>query len=142
MNKKMTALILFLPLICLSVWIGGLQIQRDNGMDVKTVITGYDPRDLLSGHYLQYQIDWEKTDCRQFADNTCPQQDFCKDARWGKQCRFYVPEEYAAKLDNLFRNGNFVFEVVYSYHKGRPAMAKQLLINGAEWLEFIKQKAD
>ena len=97
---------------------------------------GYDPRDLLSGHYIQYQIDWDSTDCSQFRNGQCPEKDFCKEARWGRQCRFYIPEDKARDLDELFRKRNDTdtkFEVVYSYRPGQKAVAKQLLINGQDW---------
>jgi len=138
MNKKYFWLIaFFIPLICLMVWTVSLHIQRQSGQEVRVQITGYDPRDLLSGHYIQYQIDWEKTDCSQFEGQVCPDTKyFCKKARWGRQCRFYIPEKHAERLDKLFRGRNSnqdVFEIVYSYQPGRNAMAKQLLINGQDW---------
>ena len=141
MNNKIYLLFLFVaPLLCLMVWTGSLYMQRSNGVDIKVAVTGYDPRDLLSGHYISYTIDWEKTDCAQFPDGVCHTDAFCKEMSWrGRQCRFYVPEQYARSLDTLFRNRNnedMVFEVIYSYSKGHKAIAKQLLINGKDWHDF------
>ena len=147
MNKKYLWLIAFaLPLVALMIWTAGLYVQRHSGQDVRVRVTGYDPRDLLSGHYIQYQIDWKNTDCVQFENQVCPDEKyFCKKARWGTQCRFYIPEKEAPRLDNLFRNRNKtedVFEVVYSYRPGHKAMAKQLLINGADWRLYPRTKED
>ena len=154
MNKKI--FIFILPLICLIAWTGFLTYQQKNGQEVKVRITGYDPTDILSGHYIAYQIDWEKTDCNQFADRVCPKDNFCKRNKlakivsWGAPCRFYVPEKYAQQLDETFRKSmtNFlsddtiqkdIFEVVYSYQEGKDPIAKELLINGKDWRKSIKQ---
>ncbi len=147
MNNKIYLLFLFVaPLLCLMAWTGSLYMQRSNGVDIKVAVTGYDPRDLLSGHYISYTIDWDKTDCSQFPDGVCRADEFCdgffkERTFWGinRQCRFYVPEQYARSLDTLFRNRNnedMVFEVIYSYSKGHKAIAKQLLINGKDWHDF------
>lgn len=148
MIKNLWKVLFVAPLICLALWTAFLAYQRNTGQEVIVAVQGYDPRDLLSGHYIQYQVDWDKTDCTQFADNVCPQKDFCKDARWGRQCRFYVPEKSAGELDALFNFVRFgqkdlTFEVVYAYKPGQQAIAKQLLINGADWREYpLSEKID
>lgn len=143
MNKKLLLILLFCPMIFLAVWIFSVDMQSKNGVDIKVSITGYDPRDILSGHYILYQIDWEKTDCSQFADNVCHEETFCQGRKWTSRriCRFYIPESYAERLDDLFRHRNddsLNFEVVYSYNPIRKAIAKQLLINGQDWKEMMK----
>lgn len=143
MNKKYISLLVFaLPLICLITWTIGLYAQRQAGREVRLPVTGYDPRDLLSGHYIQYQIDWDKADCTQFENQVCPDPKyFCQQARWGRQCRFYIPEKDARYLDNLFARRNHtedVFEVIYSYQPGHKAIAKQLFINGQDWTLYPK----
>lgn len=141
MKNKLLAVVLAIPFCCLLGWVGVLSYQRTTGQEVKVAVMGYDPRDLLSGHYIQYQIDWDKTDCSQFENAVCPTQEFCHQARWGRQCRFYVPEKNARALDRLFAKRdttNTVFEVVYSYTKGKEPIAKQLLINGKDWREALK----
>ena len=143
MNKRVLMLLFFIPLVILAAWSEWLYMQRASGTEVKVAISGYDPRDLLSGHYIQYTIDWDHTDCSQFANGVCPEGEFCKEARWGRQCRFYIPEKNAKELDRMFRKRNrtdTVFEVIYSYHKGREPIAKQLLINGKDWRESMKEE--
>lgn len=151
MSSKFIGIILGLPILFLGMWGVSLKIQMNSGLEVRLPIRGYDPRDLLSGHYIQYQIDWENADCRQFENGICPKDEFCVKSLWGgKQCRFYIPEEHARALDNLFRVRNtdgvvvdvrntddMVFEVMYSYKKGFKPMAKELLINGKDWREAI-----
>ncbi len=143
MNKKILAIAFFIPFITLFAWTMYLYTQQAMGKEIKVAVTGYDPRDLLSGHYIQYTIDWNRTDCSQFSDGVCPKDEFCKEARWGRQCRFYIPEKNAKELDSLFwrRNTtNMIFEVVYSYNKGSEPLAKQLLINGKDWRESLEKK--
>lgn len=143
MKNKLLAMVLAIPFICLLGWVGILSYQCVSGQEIKVSVMGYDPRDLLSGHYIQYQIDWDKTDCGQFEGAKCPIDEFCRQARWGRQCRFYVPEKNARQLNRLFAGRNdtdMVFEVMYSYSKGKEPIAKQLLINGQDWRDFIKNR--
>lgn len=134
MNKKLWIAALVFPWVCLLVWTLSLTVQRFRGSEVTVRVMGYDPRDLLSGHYIAYEIDWEHTDCTQFANGSCPREEFCKEARWGRQCRFYVPETQAQRLDKLFRQSSANrFEVIYAYKPGQTPIAKQLLINGKDW---------
>lgn len=142
MNKKILALVFSIPFFVLLLWTIWLYAQQATGKEVRVFITGYDPRDLLSGHYIQYTIDWDRTDCSQFAEAVCPQEEFCKQSRYGRQCRFYIPEKNAKELDKLFWRRNttdMVFEVVYSYHKGIEPLAKKLLINGKDWRESLEK---
>ena len=143
MNKKFLILALSFPFIALIVWTISLYIQQSTGTEIKVAVMGYDPRDLLSGHYIRYTIDWEKTDCSQFPNGICPKDEFCKQSRFENQCRFYIPERHAEKLDRLFRRRNnttMIFEVIYSYQAGREPLAKKLLINGKDWRESLKKK--
>ena len=143
MNKKFLILALSFPFIALIVWTISLYVQQSTGTEIKVAVMGYDPRDLLSGHYIRYTIDWEKTDCSQFPNGICPKEEFCKQSRFGNQCRFYIPERHAEKLDRLFRRRNnttMIFEVIYSYQAGGEPLAKKLLINGKDWRESLKKK--
>ena len=141
MKKNILIVLLVMPLVCLaiqSVWQYAAVISRP---EVKLVIKGYDPRDLLAGRYIAYQIDWEKSDCTQFEGNVCPQNEFCLEARWGRQCRFYVPEKSAKYLENLLENASDednTFEVVFAYQKGRTPIAKRLMINGKDWQAVLE----
>ena len=135
MRKNVLAAILGAPVVALLFWVICLALSQIGAKEVKVVIMGYDPRDLLAGRYLAYQIDWDKTDCKQFKNNVCPKEEFCTEAKWGRECRFYLSEARASVLDRLFakRKESDVFEVIYAYKKGRMPVAKTLLINGKDW---------
>lgn len=52
-----------LPLAVMAGWIGYHVFVVIHGSSVELKIRGYDPRDLLAGHYLQFQIDFEREMC-------------------------------------------------------------------------------
>lgn len=140
--KKYLSWSLYLPFLALLAWVFVLTVFRLNARDVRVRIEGFDPRDLLSGHYIQYTIDWKNTDCGQFENGVCPKEDFCNPQIKGRArvCRFYIPQKYARTLDSLLQGRDKTkadFEVVYAYQKAR-AMPKELLINGKPWKEFVK----
>lgn len=124
------------PAVLLLLWSIFLSVQLRNGQEVSIRIKGYDPRSILSGHYINYEIDWADTDCTQFADNICPELDFEKSLYakyWGKAGRFYIAENRAEDLDRAVRHSDNVAEIVYSYQKGRQPFALRLLINGEDF---------
>ena len=150
MNNKLFLALLSVPLAGLLLWTINLEFESKSFPEVTVRMQGFDPRSLLSGHYISYRIDWEKTDCRQFADNTCPREDFMNDGldswmdAYGSH-RFYIPQEKANDLDTMFRQSNRtgdIFEVVYSYKKGFRPIAKRLLINGEDWHIALQKSKD
>jgi len=142
MQKIKIITALSLPIVALLLWTATLCVKYLTMPEVVVRIGGYDPRDLIGGHYIAYTIDWEKTDCTQFKGSKCPEKEFANhsiNSRWGEQHRFYIPEQYAEKLDNMFRrgSGNHIFEVVYKYASGIKPLAKELRIDGKPWQETI-----
>ena len=110
---------------------GGRLWQISAGMPVKIKLRGYDPRDLLAGQYISYVLDWEATDCAQFAQGICPKDEF---GSYGKnRGREYVPEQLAKPLEHDIQNSNNVAEMVFSYRPGRPPQVLNLLVNGKTW---------
>lgn len=147
MNKKIVLALVFLPTTLLLIWLTAINISISSMDEVKLRIKGYDPRDLFRGHYIEYVIDWENSDCTQFENATCPLTDFI--GTRSVALRFYIPEQYAQKLDEAFRQGwseedkkDYTFEIIHAYKKGMSPKAKQLLINGKDWREMIKTPID
>lgn len=62
MNAPMKYMLLFTPILALA----GLSLLHEYRRSTGTVwtvpIAGYDPRDMLRGHYLQYQYEWNLDD--------------------------------------------------------------------------------
>lgn len=123
--------LVFLPVVIMLVWVTTIEIQRHSGQEVVVRLQGYDPRDLLSGHYINYQLDWDKTDCTQFKDGICPRFDFEKFGR------FYVNEDKAIVLERAIRDNSNTAEMVFSYRKGMKPLALKLLVNGEDWEEAV-----
>ncbi len=47
-----------IPILVIAGWIGTYVFGSKTGMVVTLPIEGFDPRDLLSGHYLRYRVDY------------------------------------------------------------------------------------
>lgn len=57
-NKKLVCFFIFLPVIGILFLNISAIIDSRRGTSLYLPISGYDPRDLLSGHYLRYDIDY------------------------------------------------------------------------------------
>ncbi|HOO70195.1 MAG TPA: GDYXXLXY domain-containing protein [Spirochaetota bacterium] len=65
LNKKLAAA-LIIPLACLALLTVYKAIKIYTGKKVIVPITGFDPRDLLSGHYLTYRLDLDTDACNDY----------------------------------------------------------------------------
>lgn len=117
----------FLPVIILLMWVTTVVFERNMGREVIVRISGYDPRDLLSGHYINYTLDWLRTDCKQFKHDICPVDEF------DTVGRFYVAQDKAQALDRDIQDRNNTAELVFSYKEGIKPYVIRLLLNGQEW---------
>lgn len=125
------------------------------GEEVTLSIEGYDPRDLLSGHYLTYRVIYGVNDvcndnkyrskkegficldskkfsynrpynCNLFIKGICKYKRFIAGIE-----RFYIPQSAAVKLDRLVRDNKG--KIVVSITKSGVAQVKKLLINDQAW---------
>jgi uncharacterized membrane-anchored protein len=67
MNRATLFAVAF-PIVVMSGWVGTLTWQQHSGTEVRLPVTGFDPRDLLSGHYLTYTVDYGMPVCPTGAD--------------------------------------------------------------------------
>jgi uncharacterized membrane-anchored protein len=63
MKSRQVAFSVLLPMIVLVGWVVKLEVTRQRGREVELKVQAYDPRDLLSGHYLQYTVDYGEGVC-------------------------------------------------------------------------------
>jgi uncharacterized membrane-anchored protein len=63
MKSRSLLLALLLPAIVLLGWVTRLELRRQQGQEVVLAVQAYDPRDMLSGHYLQYAVDYGFNPC-------------------------------------------------------------------------------
>ena len=57
MNK--TKILLFIPVFALLGWTLSVQAMISGGTKLDLPVRGYDPRDILAGHYLAIEVDYD-----------------------------------------------------------------------------------
>lgn len=150
-NKGLWLALLF-PILMLLALIAYKKYILTFGQEVTLAISGYDPRDILSGHYLIYTVEYpvgkictDKTvesgyvclDPKGFsaelpAECKIPIRGTCKYGRFEAGIeKFYIPEDKAQILDNNIR-GKRASIVISVTPKGQ-AQVKDLLIDGNSW---------
>lgn len=135
-TKRVLAFFLILPIIVYVCWIGKIEKQIHTAKTVMVVMLGYDPVDLLSGHYLSLRPDWHKTDCSQFENGVCPQELF------SYSYRYYLPEFEAMDIDKeLVKNSNLKVEIEFAINGKAKPLVKHLYINGQKWRDWFSQFA-
>lgn len=130
-TKYILALFLILPFIVFAGWLYNIHQSLNAERDVTVTMTGYDPKDLLSGHYLLLRPDWRNTDCTQFEDNHCPTWQF------SATYRYYLPEEKAIMFDKISNVDKM--EIVFAYQKNSTPMVKSFLVGGMKWDDWLNR---
>lgn len=123
-----TKILMALPIIVLLCWMAALQFSLSTAEKIVLPVSGYDPRDLLSGHYLRVQV--------RYPENS-PYKDCCGNIR-----RFYVPEDRARELEAALRSADVKAEMVISLPKNGEPKPVDLLLNGKPWTEFQDARFD
>ena len=160
MNRKVL-LAVALPIVTVCLLIVRAELNVNSGSEWELSIEGYDPRDILRGHYLRFQVDYHLNE----ADEGCLGQATCclcltdvgeripsvrsEDCNLAiAQCdsiirseferslnRFYIPEDFARHAESLLieaqQNANAYLKV--SISEGGKPVIKDLLI-GSESL--------
>lgn len=127
----MLILALLFPLVVLLIWNGWLEGKVLFSPEMTVAAEGYDPRSLISGHYLQLRPVWEKTDCSDFEENKCPLENF------ERVYSFYLPEQTAEELDRIIRTENPELKLIFALPDNSRPLLKNLLINGVSWKEWL-----
>jgi uncharacterized membrane-anchored protein len=157
------ALALALPIVALLGWMVLAELGRSTGRELTLPITGADPRDLLAGHYLTYQVDFGLPASALCSDAgttwtgpayvclepapaaahdrpppgcTAYLRGRCAHGRFlaGIE-RFYIPEDRAQALDRLIRAGRGA--IVIALQPDGDVAIQDLLIDGHPWREAL-----
>ncbi len=56
MKSKLTLVGIVVPILVMAMWVARQKFIQATGVEVTLAVEGFDPRDLLSGHYLRYQV--------------------------------------------------------------------------------------
>ncbi len=62
MNVRAALFVVVIPVGFMATWLLSLVVALTQAQEVTLAVKGYDPRDLLSGHYLRYQVDYGSGD--------------------------------------------------------------------------------
>lgn len=166
MKNKQLLIAVAIPFILLSLLIARAEYHIRNGEQWNFQLTGYDPRDLLRGHYLQFRLayDWDtgtnacrsgqtcclcltkteaiapkvhKTSC-EVAKTQCD--GFMLSTHQNKLNRFYIAETEARKAEDLLRQARIdknAYLTVSINKKGEPKIV-DLLIDKQPIKELLK----
>lgn len=134
-KKLLLVSALALPILFFIGWTASLETNLQGAQEITLRAEGYDPRSLISGHYLSLRINWQKSNCKQFADS------LCHPSRFESVYKYYLPEEEAKELDVLIsQNKVQKIELVFAYPKNKTPHLRNLLLDGQSWQEWFKNK--
>lgn len=125
-NLYVAAAVAF-PILVLAAWTGFLQYSLWRQPRALVAASGYDPRHLLSGRYINLQLDWDKTDCRQFFGAVCPRE------RFRQEYVYYVPEAEARSLEQLIAKGKYRTELQFALPAEGTPRVVDLWLDGEPW---------
>ena len=133
LKNNLIRLALALPIVILAVWILGLEYRSNAASRVMVTVEGYDPRSLISGHYLQLRVNWEDTDCRQFPQDDCPKELF------ENIYRFYIPESDAPGLEHLIIKKRPFMQLEFALSGNKPQI-RDLYVEKQLWSDWYRQQ--
>lgn len=133
MQKNLKLILgLSLPIVFFVCWISALEYRINHAEEITIRAEGYDPRSLISGHYMRLRLNWQETDCSQFNDN------LCHPNRFESIYKYYIPEEYAQTLDKLVSKKHVKVDLIFAYPKDKNPYLKRMNLNGQYWLDWLK----
>lgn len=107
-NNILKLSVLILPVVAMVFLIGFHTVKRESGDEWRIPVTGYDPRDLLSGHYLDFRYDWNWND--KDGDHSCNEDD----------CRLCLIEKIPGHRYNpeVYTSSPFIHRTCATFIKG------------------------
>lgn len=152
-NRRFLGFALALPVSALGVWLASLVAGGLGGTVYEVPVAGFDPRDLLSGHYLRYQVKTENgctvsDACACFAQGrvwieACEERS-CRDFVRGRCVgnafvapeleRYFFPEELAPRLVTVPPEATLEVQV-----GAGTATARQMYVNGKRIEEWARE---
>jgi hypothetical protein len=168
LRMNFAAILLFLPLLVLGGLIWKNAHDLASAKSWRVGITGYDPRDLLYGHYLSFRFAWGLSP----EQRACPVGQGCclcldsqrdsltpltslKSCRTAGSCasmlswtnpegaqRYFIPESAAPQLNTLLANRRFNLSVDLNITPSGRQILGDLYIDGVEWGDYLRQHPD
>ncbi len=160
--KRIVVIAAVVPVVGLSLLVAKAELATRTGPSWTVPIQGYDPRDLLHGHYLRYAFDFDWQDSGTCGAKDLPEpgcclclsgtggapqvrQVTCDDAPscdgWLRSdevappLRYYVPETSALDLEDALRD----HDAAVAFTSGRTGGAAigALTLDGRPWQEVL-----
>lgn len=152
-SRKILIIVLLFPILILAALIAYKKHVIATGKEVILPISAYDPRDLLAGHYMVYQVDYgiinlcpnkettqityicldtkissdtKPSQCKLFIKGTCNYGRFTAGIE-----RYYIPQQQAEFLSQEVRNKKA--SILISVMPNGHAQVKDLLLDGHSW---------
>lgn len=166
---KKVLIVVSIPFILLCLLIVRAEVHISQGKEWDFQVQGYDPRDLLRGHYLRFGLryDWEDEsvqacsdpdDCclcltdvggavpkvKSFACETARQEcdGYIRNDLQSSLNRYYIPEDQAKQAEKILREAridNEAFLTISVNSKGEP-LIRDMILHGESLEELIKQQ--
>ncbi len=164
-DKKFRIFAVVFPIAIIAMWISSYGFLRQTAREFTFSIVGFDPRDLLSGHYLQYRIDYKMTvqcqrDAREWClciedsepfsfasqEGRCDElscsaslKGYCEGLRFVAGIeRYYFPEKYKSKLVLVPPEST----VTVSLSNSGQAVVKSMQVENIPLLQWLEQQGD
>lgn len=167
MKKASAILAVVFPMLLMIGWLTSLYIDRYRGTAVELKITGYDPRDILSGHYFTYRLDFSP---EKVCDKNPGQSDYCvclepsssgpAQVLWHGQCESKVESQchvfikgdckwngFIAGVERFYISDTYKIQTVppgttvkLSVKPSGSAQVTNLLVDGKPLAEVMKEK--
>lgn len=161
-RRILLVLALLLPIAVIGAMIGRAELVVQTGAEWAVPIRGYDPRDLLRGQYLEYNIDWklESQECSSGACCYClwdsnpgqpsppvpsasivacsdrgPCQSYFPVERAASLRKYFIPEGEGTKLEQAIRNRQAMLLLRVS-PRGRVVIT-DLLLDRKPWRSVL-----
>lgn len=115
---------------------GSILYERAQAPVYKVRIEGYDPRDLLYGHYLTFRLAPDKS-----ADKDTFTTELY-DALPAFDGRYYIPEHHAGTLERVLLDGKSTMEIGVGVPERGKAFLEELYINGVVMRDYLRNLED
>ena len=148
---------LLLPIVAFAGLVVRAELLRASGPVFRVAIAGYDPRDLLQGHYLRYRMQWPadgacdgatcclclrtsgvhtKVECG-VADKTCNAQLSRQMVDQGRE--FFIQEDAGPALEQAIRRGGG--EIALNVTPHGQVSVHELFIDGVRHRRWLRDNA-
>ena len=129
-RKTLTILAVLLPILLPLFFVGQTLYMRHDAAIYKIKIEGYDPRDMLYGHYLTFR----------FVEDHLKKQPISNEAKTKIRRldrRYYIPEAEAQTLEKLLRGNNHDMRVGVGITPDERVYIQKLYIDDKSMEDFL-----